>query len=71
MSTIVPLIPEAAWLPVFADLTDWQLPLVSTLVLAPHPDDETLGAGVICFNFTSSIASHALLGSEPSPLPMH
>lgn len=45
MPTIVPLIPEAAWLPAFEGLVDWELPLVPTLVLAPHPDDETLGAG--------------------------
>jgi hypothetical protein len=36
---------EAAWLPAFVGLVDWELPLVPTLVLAPHPDDETLGAG--------------------------
>jgi LmbE family N-acetylglucosaminyl deacetylase len=45
MPTIVPLTPEAAWLPAFAGLADWEIPLVPTLVLAPHPDDETLGAG--------------------------
>jgi LmbE family N-acetylglucosaminyl deacetylase len=45
MPTIVPLVPEAAWLPAFVGLVDWDLPLVPTLVLAPHPDDETLGAG--------------------------
>jgi LmbE family N-acetylglucosaminyl deacetylase len=45
MPTIVPITPEAAWLPAFVDLTDWEPPLVPTLVLAPHPDDETLGAG--------------------------
>ena len=45
MPTIVPLIPEAGWLPALVGLVDWELPLVPTLVLAPHPDDETLGAG--------------------------
>jgi LmbE family N-acetylglucosaminyl deacetylase len=45
MPTIVPLIPEASWLPAFVGLVDWELPLVPTLVLAPHPDDETLAAG--------------------------
>ena len=45
MPTIVPLTPEAEWLPAFVDLADWELPFVPTLVLAPHPDDETLGAG--------------------------
>jgi hypothetical protein len=45
MPTIVPFTPEAEWLPGFVDLADWELPVVPTLVLAPHPDDETLGAG--------------------------
>jgi LmbE family N-acetylglucosaminyl deacetylase len=45
MPTIVPLTPEAEWLPAFLNLADWEPPFVPTLVLAPHPDDETLGAG--------------------------
>jgi LmbE family N-acetylglucosaminyl deacetylase len=45
MPTIVPLTPEADWLPALLDLADWELPLVPTLILVPHPDDETLGAG--------------------------
>lgn len=45
MPTIVPLTPEAEWLPSFDAVPDWELPFVPTLVLAPHPDDETLGAG--------------------------
>jgi hypothetical protein len=45
MATIAPLIPEAAWLPVLLGIMDWEPPLVPTLVLAPHPDDETLCAG--------------------------
>ncbi len=45
MPTIVPRTPEAAWFPSLADLPEWELPLVPTLVLSPHPDDETLGAG--------------------------
>lgn len=45
MPTIIPLTPEAAWLPAFVGLADWEPPLVPTLVLAPHPDDEILGAG--------------------------
>src|SRR6202044_612035 len=45
MPTIAPLTPEAEWLPAFENLTAWELPFVPTLVLAPHPDDETLGAG--------------------------
>jgi LmbE family N-acetylglucosaminyl deacetylase len=45
MPTIVPLTPEAAWLPALLTLADWETPFVPALVLAPHPDDETLGAG--------------------------
>ena len=45
MPTIVPLTPEAAWLPALLSRADWALPFVPTLVLAPHPDDETLGVG--------------------------
>jgi LmbE family N-acetylglucosaminyl deacetylase len=45
MPTISPLTSEAAWLPALVGLADWELPFVPTLVLAPHPDDETLGAG--------------------------
>lgn len=45
MPTIAPLTPEAAWLPTLLALADWEPPLVPTIVLAPHPDDETLGAG--------------------------
>ena len=45
MPTIAPLTPEAAWLPALLSRADWAPPLVPTLVLAPHPDDETLGVG--------------------------
>lgn len=45
MPTIVPLIHETEWLPKLRHLPDWEPPLIPTLVLAPHPDDETLGAG--------------------------
>jgi LmbE family N-acetylglucosaminyl deacetylase len=45
MPTIVPLTSEATWLPELQGLADWDVPFVPTLVLAPHPDDETLGAG--------------------------
>ena len=42
---ITPLTSEGGWLPRLADLPQWQPPLVPTLVVSPHPDDETLGAG--------------------------
>jgi LmbE family N-acetylglucosaminyl deacetylase len=45
MPTIAPLIAEAEWLPTLRSLPNWEFPFIPTLVLAPHPDDETLGAG--------------------------
>jgi LmbE family N-acetylglucosaminyl deacetylase len=45
MPTIVPLTPETEWLSTLQCLVNWELPFVPTLILAPHPDDETLGAG--------------------------
>ena len=48
MPTIVPLTPESVWtdwLAACPNLRKWHPPLLPTLVIAPHPDDETLGAG--------------------------
>jgi len=45
MPTIVPLTTEIEWLSKLSDLPSWSLPMVPTLIVAPHPDDETLGAG--------------------------
>jgi LmbE family N-acetylglucosaminyl deacetylase len=45
MPTIVPITPEMDWHSPLGKLSDWEPPLIPTLVLAPHPDDETLGAG--------------------------
>lgn len=45
MPTIVPLTPESEWLSRLTDLPPWEPPLVSTLIVAPHPDDETLSVG--------------------------
>lgn len=45
MPTIIPLTAEAVWLERLSVVEDWQPPFVPTLVIAPHPDDETLGAG--------------------------
>ena len=45
MPTIVPITPEASWLSLLGQLAESEPPFVPTLVLAPHPDDETLGAG--------------------------
>jgi LmbE family N-acetylglucosaminyl deacetylase len=45
MPTIVSLTPETEWISILRDITAWEPPCVPTLVLAPRPDDETLGAG--------------------------
>ena len=42
---IVPLTPEPVWRYTLDGLPLWHPPRVPTLVVAPHPDDETLGAG--------------------------
>ncbi len=36
---------EAEWLALLRNTPEWIPPGISTLVIAPHPDDETLGAG--------------------------
>lgn len=36
---------EAEWLSITCDLPEWSPPPFPTLIVAPHPDDETLGAG--------------------------
>lgn len=42
---IIPIVGEEAWLPVIASLPIWNPQTSSIAVIAPHPDDETLGAG--------------------------
>jgi LmbE family N-acetylglucosaminyl deacetylase len=42
---IVPLANEAQWQAALDGLPPWIAPDVDTLVIAPHPDDETLAAG--------------------------
>ncbi len=42
---IVPLVLEDEWLAALEDLPVWAPPPTPVVVLAPHPDDETLGAG--------------------------
>ena len=42
---IVPIVEEAGWAEFLERLAVWDTPQLSTLVIAPHPDDETLGAG--------------------------
>jgi hypothetical protein len=42
---IVPLVLEDEWIDALGDLPLWDIPPEPILVLAPHPDNETLGAG--------------------------
>jgi LmbE family N-acetylglucosaminyl deacetylase len=42
---IVPLVLEDEWLAALKDLPVWAPPPTPLVMLAPHPDDETLGAG--------------------------
>lgn len=44
---ITPLVDDATWLRQHSSLPLWQPPSQPTLVVAPHPDDETLGAGAL------------------------
>ncbi len=44
---IVSLVDDSAWQASLSVLPEWHPPAQSTLVLAPHPDDETLGAGAL------------------------
>ena len=42
---MIPLVCENDWRRTLSDLPKWCPPLGHALVVAPHPDDETLGAG--------------------------
>lgn len=42
---IVPIVKEAEWLEALDSLPVWSPPDAAMLVVAPHPDDETLGTG--------------------------
>ena len=42
---VEPLIHDAAWASILNNLPEWNPPLLPLLVISPHPDDETLGAG--------------------------
>jgi LmbE family N-acetylglucosaminyl deacetylase len=54
---IVPLVFEDEWLAALKDLPAWAPPPMRVVVLAPHPDDETLGAG-------GFIAAQCLRGAD-------
>lgn len=41
---------EKDWLNFLNKKQIWDIPLIDTIILAPHPDDETLGAGGLIFD---------------------
>lgn len=42
---VPPVTEEAEWLTCLSDVPEWTPPGSPTLIISPHPDDETLGAG--------------------------
>jgi len=50
---IEPLVAETEWAPVWRAATPWHPPDRNMLVIAPHPDDETLAAGGLIARQTS------------------
>ncbi len=54
---IVPVVAEETWLGSIGSLPEWNPPAERVLVIAPHPDDETLAAG-------GFIAAQRLSGQE-------
>jgi LmbE family N-acetylglucosaminyl deacetylase len=54
---IVPIVEEHEWINCLDALASWQPPAASLLVIAPHPDDETLAVGGL-------IAAHRAKGLE-------
>lgn len=42
---VIPITKESAWLERISDLPEWHPSKAPVLLIAPHPDDETLGAG--------------------------
>ena len=45
ISMITPIVRESEWRERLQNLPQWHPPRTPTLIIAPHPDDETLGAG--------------------------
>jgi LmbE family N-acetylglucosaminyl deacetylase len=52
---ITPVSDESAWMTFLSGLTEWEPPAQHTLLIAPHPDDETLGPGGLIAALRSSV----------------
>jgi LmbE family N-acetylglucosaminyl deacetylase len=52
---ITPVSDESAWMTFLSGLTEWEPPAQHTLIIAPHPDDETLGPGGLIAALRSSV----------------
>lgn len=50
---IIPLSHEADWQPLFSVARAWDPPRAGTIIIAPHPDDETLATGGLIRSQTS------------------
>jgi LmbE family N-acetylglucosaminyl deacetylase len=53
---IIPLTSDTEWQVEFAELPPFTLPFGPVLIVAPHPDDETLGTGALI----ATLRSHAV-----------
>jgi LmbE family N-acetylglucosaminyl deacetylase len=49
---IAPITPEREWRDALDGLPAWRPPMVPTLLISPHPDDETLAAGGLLSRLT-------------------
>ena len=61
---IEPLVSETEWAPVWQAATPWQPLDRNMLVIAPHPDDETLAAGgLIARQLPEDVPIHVVAAS--------
>ena len=51
---VKPIVHEPDWLQILDTLPVWEPPAVATIVLSPHPDDETLSVGGLLHALTRS-----------------
>ena len=46
--------PEKEWLTYLKEKNIWKLSPIDIIILSPHPDDETLGAGGLIYNLAKN-----------------